>query len=688
VKGGSDAIRYFVHGEWEDEDGVTKVPEFEERLLAARGISLLPEQRNPGHLNKATARANVDIAFNPRADLSVNAGYITQDVRLPMSDDSGTSGVAANVYGGPGHKYNLNPAGDTLYGWRQFTPRDIYQATSNQAIERFITSAISDYRPAEWLTLRGTFGLDFINRTDTQLCRFQNCPDIGQDRQGYKRDNRSNFYSYSSAANAAATRSISSSLESRTIVGTQFSRIIFERNGATGLVLPPGATTVTAGATAQADETSSESRTFGLFVEQSLAFRDRLFVTGAIRSDRNSAFGANFETVFYPKLSVSWVISDEPFFPLPGWANQIRLRSAYGASGVQPGTIDAVQYYSATTGRQESGDVPAVVFTTLGNADLKPERSTEYEAGIDGTFFSNRVNAELTYYRKLSKDALIGRTLPPSLGTGATTRLENLGSIRNSGFEGLLSAVLVQRPSFGLDFLLNASHNDNELTSLGGQPSIGTTQQQREGYPLYGWWSRQLTGFEDKNGNGIIEYNANADLSEITVTDTSVFIGHSLPRTEASLTGGMDLFSGRRVRLSAMVDYKGGHRVYNNTERIRCASRFNCSGLINPEASLAEQARVVMVREHPSRSVAGFFEKGDFIRFREFSVTYHVPESLTRLFRGRGLTATASVRNVGILWTDYTGVDPEAFGTTGDAPSEFQAFAPPTYFSLRFNFGF
>ena len=96
-----------------------------------------------------------------------------------------------------------------------------------------------------------------------------------------------------------------------------------------------------------------------------------------------------------------------------------------------------------------------------------------------------------------------------------------------------------------------------------------------------------------------------------------------------------------------------------------------------------------MVREHPSRSVAGYFEDGDYLRFRELSATYQVPARLaTRLFRGRSLTATASVRNLGILWTKYTGVDPEAFGSTGDAPSEFQAFGPPTYFAFRFTFGF
>jgi hypothetical protein len=96
-----------------------------------------------------------------------------------------------------------------------------------------------------------------------------------------------------------------------------------------------------------------------------------------------------------------------------------------------------------------------------------------------------------------------------------------------------------------------------------------------------------------------------------------------------------------------------------------------------------------MVREHASRSVGGFIEDGDFIRFRELSLSYTAPESFAaRYFRGRSLVASASIRNVGVPWTKYTGVDPEAYGTTGDAPSEFQAFGPPTYFSFRINLGF
>ena len=688
VKGGSDNVRYFLHGEYENEDGVTKVPEFEQRTMQRLGLSLLPEQMNPNALRKITTRANLNITLSPKADITVSSGYTNQDLRLPMSDDSGTAGIAANTYGGPGMKYNLATNGDTLWGWRQFTPRDVYQRTTNQAINRLINSVGGNYRPSSWLFMRGNFGLDFINRLDTQLCRFQNCPDIGVDRQGFKIDNRTNFFTYTADFAATATRTLGGGIESKTTVGGQMFRSIFDRNGSQGLVLPPGAVTVTAGATKDADESSSETRTLGAYIEQNVGFGDRLFVTGALRSDRNSAFGADFDAVFYPKLAVSYVISQEPFFPKWSWLDQLRLRSAYGASGVQPGTIDAVQFYSATQGRAESGEVPALVYSTLGNRNLRPERSTELEIGLDGTYFGGRVTSEITWYDKLSKDALVSKILPPSLGTGATARLENLGSVRNRGVEALVSAQLIQRRPFGLDVQLNLSHNDNLLQSLGGLPTIGTTQQQRAGYPLSGWWSRQLTGYEDKNGNGIIEYNANAALSEITVTDTSVFIGYSTPRTEAAFTTGIDLFN-KALRLSAMVDYKGGMKIYNNTERIRCASRLNCQAIADKNAPLWEQARAVMVREHPSRSVAGYFEDGDFIRFRELSATYQLPNKLVGSYlRGRNLTATASVRNLGILWTKYTGVDPEAFGTTGDAPSEFQAFGPPTYFALRLSFGF
>lgn len=682
VKGGSETLRYFLHGEWEDDNGILKVPDFDKRYLVAHTRTLRDEEENPSHLDRVTTRANFNLTLSPKADLALNMGYISSDLRLPTSDDSGVAGVAANTYGGPGFKYNVNATtGDTLYGWRQVTPRDVYQTVTGQGIKRLITSVSGNYLPVGWLSTRAIFGVDYINRVDTQLCRFGSCPDLGGDsRLGFKIDNRTNFFTYTASGTAAATRRVSDGIQSLTTVGVSFDRSIFDRNGTNGVQLAPGATTVTSGAVRTADEATEETRTLGAFIEEHVGFNDRLFFTGAVRSDRNSAFGKNFKTVFYPKLSVSWVATQEP---TANWLNQLRLRSAYGASGVQPGTTDAVPFYSSTRTRGESADLPAVVFSALGNANLKPERSTELELGVDGIFWNNRLSSEITYYRKISKDALISRGLAPSLGTGQTARFENLGEVRNAGWEALVTAQLIQANALSWDVTINAATNDNKIVSLGGLPSFGgATQQQREGYPLNGWWARALTGYSDANGDGLIQ------LSEITVTDTAVFLGYTLPKHEVSLTNGLDFWQ-RRLRLSAMFDYRGGHKTYNNTERIRCASRNNCSGLINPNASLFEKARTVMVRESASRSVSGFFEDGDFIRFRELSLSFNAPEGWGGRFLGsRRLTATLSARNLGIIWTEYTGVDPEAFATTGDAPSEFQAFPPPTYYALRLSFGY
>lgn len=167
-----------------------------------------------------------------------------------------------------------------------------------------------------------------------------------------------------------------------------------------------------------------------------------------------------------------------------------------------------------------------------------------------------------------------------------------------------------------------------------------------------------------------------------------MYHGPSLPRYEVALTSGIDLLDGR-LRLAGQVDYKGGHYLYNNTERIRCASRNNCSGLINPNASFFEQARTVAVRQFgTARGGGGFMEKGDFIRLRELSLTFRAPEGWASRVGARTLTTSLSARNLGVLWTEYTGVDPEAFGNTSNAPSEFQAFPPPSFFSLRLSLGF
>ena len=167
-------------------------------------------------------------------------------------------------------------------------------------------------------------------------------------------------------------------------------------------------------------------------------------------------------------------------------------------------------------------------------------------------------------------------------------------------------------------------------------------------------------------------------------------MGYSIPRYEAVFTNSVELFR-KQLRLTALFDYKGGHHLLNGTERIRCGSRNNCFGAYDKSAPLWQQARAVAVREHASRTQAGFMEKADFLRFREFSANWLLPKSLTaRAWGAKDVSLNFAARNLKI-WTDYSGIDPESnsdVGSTSSLPSDFQAMPVPTYFILRLNVAF
>lgn len=675
LSGGSPVARYFLSGEWEDEVGVYELPQFgQDSVRARRGVAAPIEQVRPNALRRTSLRANLNLTPVPKLDLAASAGFITSEQRLPQTDNNVT-GLFGNTSGGPGNKTNGR------FGYRSFSPEAIFAETTTQGINRFIGSSNANWRPLGWLAARGTAGIDYTSRNESNICRRDQCAAFGTNLEGFKANNRSEFFQYTGDAGATATFTPLAEVESRTTVGGQYVGRVFARNGALGQNLTPGSTQAGAGSIQQVDELRDESRTLGFFVEEQIGWRERLFVTAAVRTDRNSAFGRDFSSVYYPKGSLSWVVSEEPFFNI-GKVTNLRLRAAAGASGVQPGPTDATRFFSATTSNAENADVPALVFSALGNPELRPERSTEIEYGADLGLFDSRLTVEVTGYTKRTEDALIQRIIFPSAGT-AISRFENIGSVKNRGVEFLVSGQVVQREQFGLDLSLNGSTNRNRILSLGETPAIvGPTRQQRVGYPVDAFWQRRILSYNDADGNNVITAN------EVVVEDTASYIGPDKPTVELSFQAGMDLFR-KRLRVQTLIDRKGGAYLLNGTERIRCESRNNCRGAIDPTASLFEQARATAVREDPSRTQAGFIEKSAFTRIREVSATLTLPETLLSRFRTRSASLSFAARNLA-LFSDYTGLDPESnyFEGARGTVSDFQTAPPPSLYTLRLNVGF
>ena len=692
VAGGTDQVRYFIAGEREDETGIIKLPDFEYRRFAAQQLTLRPEIERPNVLQKYTFRANLNAAITPKLDLGLKTNYVNVGQRFALESNA-TAGIGSQGFGGKARRDNgfIAVTGDSLIGYRAWTPGYTFQESTQQRVNRMIAGLDANYRPYSWLSNRANVGLDILSRVDESLLRRGEGPPITSTyRLGFADGIRAGIRNFSFDLGSAATFDPRDWLNSKTTVGAQYVSYKADQTYGGANDLPVGAQTPNSGALPSAEYATTETKTLGVFVEQQFGMRERLFITGALRSDQNSAFGTDFQQVFYPKASVSWILSDESFFPEVPLLDQVRVRAAWGAAGVQPGPNDALRTFGGTTVNVKSVDQPGVIYTAVGNTELAPERTTEFEGGFDFGFLGGRSNMELTYYSKVTRDALIEAVVAPS--AGAATRVNrNLGSVKNAGFEALLTSQLVDATWWAADLTLSGSINENKLVSLGGVPEqVLTLTRATPGYPLFGYWERPILGWEDKDSNGILTYNADPALNEVFVGDSVIFRGYSSPRYHANLVPGIELF-GRTLRLQALIDYRGGNLYYNNTERIRCRSRDNCNGGQNRNASFEEQAMVVASRDHPYATNDGYLQPGSFLRWREFSATYTLPEQLAgRFLRSRTASLNFAARNLGVV-TNYRGIDPEidrTAGTGGNIPEEFQTLGNPSYFIMRLNVGF
>ena len=463
VSGGSDQVTYFASGSYENEIGPFRLPRLEEDSVRATRGTVPDNQIRPNGLEKYGVRLNLAANVSKTFDISSSMGFLSSNTRFIENDNSFLTVNGSGTASG-----NLP---EVSRGW-YFIPAELFAELANQAANRFTGGFTGNWHPAEWFTSHATIGYDVVNRTDVNFFPTGQVADYLSNREGLRIQNRFDISQASVDLGASARFRLSDAVGSRTSLGGQFFRDLSRGNFATGRGLPAGSGSISGAANAEASDTTIESRSIGSYVEEEVNLKERLFVTGALRFDDNSAFGQNFDATVYPKASVSWLMSDEPFFHAKAF-NTLRLRAAFGASGQQPGTTDARRFFRTVNGKKDAANIAGVTFGNLGNANLKPERSREFEMGLDAGLFQDRVSVEFTYYNKLTRDALVERTSVPSLGT-AGSQFVNLSRIRNSGFELAISARIIDKPTIAWDVTLSGSTTKNRILDLGarGQPDL------------------------------------------------------------------------------------------------------------------------------------------------------------------------------------------------------------------------
>jgi hypothetical protein len=423
---------------------------------------------------------------------------------------------------------------------------------------------------------------------------------------------------------------------------------------------------VTSSAKTTSGESYSESITIGSFVQDRLSINDRLFITLGIRADGNSAFGENFGFKKYPKADVAWVVSEHAF--IPSWVNTLKLRGAVGQAGKAPRAFDK---FTTFTSRSVFGGTPGVVPDNPGNADLRPETSTEKEVGVEAAFLNDRVGIDASVYRQTTKDAIINRSNPPSEGFQAAKRI-NIGEVRNNGWELSLNLIPLRGNHFEWSSSLRADGNKNKVTDLGGVVLGGNTV--RIGYPVNGVWARVVTNFR-------VDTVAGKPVPRTTLSDTSLYFGPPLPTFNGSIGNSLrfkDFQLYGLVTLERGAFFSNGDRPY----RVRQGGSDEYLQFVNPDGTPTFKADSVASWWATQDAI----EKRDNVRLREVSLSWSIPAAVSdRMGLGRS-ALTVSGLNL-MWWDDCHCVDPnmvynagESFGIT----SGFLAQPAPRQFRLSF----
>ena len=191
----------------------------------------------------------------------------------------------------------------------------------------------------------------------------------------------------------------------------------------------PGVSVISSAATTTAGEQYTKTVNLGFLAQDRFSFKDALFFTAGVRIDGNSAFGKDYGYKTYPKFDVSYDMTQAGF--LPKVFSAARVRAAYGQAGKMPGPFDSFTSYSSTP--VFASDV-GIVPLNPGNADLRPEKSTEKEVGLEFGFLSDRLGFEGSVYHQETDDAIVHKANPPSAGF-TEPRSVNIGAIENTGWE-------------------------------------------------------------------------------------------------------------------------------------------------------------------------------------------------------------------------------------------------------------
>ena len=660
ISGGTDKTKYYFGGSYFMNQGIIKNTDFQ----------------------RFSFRSNIDQTINKWLSMNLGLNYTNSSANEKPDGQSFFSPTNAVTIIGNFHDIQTRDANGNIraVGERgRINPVSVIEdIKQKQTTSRIISNFGVKMKPIKNLTVDYVMGIDNYAQNGTTYIPpyaynaspafFGGGLTLDPTQNGYASASTNSFFQINHDVNANYNWNITNNLVSTTQVGysQQYEKnnyVLLQSRG-----FAPFIQTVNGGSTVLPGiDDRSEISVTGTYVQQNFKFRNNFFVTGAVRRDGSSVFGRTQRNQTYSKASASYVISSTEFFnslKLKNVVDLLKVRIAYGESGNLTG-IGAYSRFNTYSSNSFLSRSALNSSSILANENVKPERQSEIEYGLDLGMLNNRVNVTLNVYNKKVTDLLINRQLAPT--NGFSSLLDNFGSLENRGFEVMLSLVPVQTKDLKWEMTTIYNQNENKALKIGQALTLLSTNAGApvaiiEGQPIgvfYGtYFARKADGSFITNTAGIPQ-TARGTQSSVTAPTESKdaaglptgsvlrkVIGNPNPKFTGSWVNEV---SYKKWSFRAQIDMVSGVDVFNADFRTR-------QGVGN--GKVAEQE---LLGKLPRGYISGIYaieewriDKGDYVKLRELSLSYNIG----KVAFANNLSINFSGRNL-ISWDSYNGYDPE-----------------------------
>lgn len=478
--------------------------------------------------------------------------------------------------------------------------------------------------------------------------------------------------------------------------------------------------------TTQYDE---EYRIVSAYGDLTLSYNNYLFLNITGRNDWSSSLAPQYNSYFYPSASLSYVFSDH--LKKADWLSYGKLRASLANIGKDANPYQINTYYNPSI-ITSTGQVAWTRGDTKGQESLKPERTSTLELGTELRFLHNRLGIDFTWYKLNSRDQIIPVFISPT--AGYTQIITNAGEIENKGIEIVLNGTPVRTNDFTWDATINFSRNRNKVISIReGLKEIVVGSQ--FGYVGSTVTLKYVPGFPVGNiyGSSYLRYYGTKADDKVTLDKslpyviattgsnagfpvrdgTQRILGNSQPKW---MGGFSNTLTYKNFRLSFLFETQQGQSRYNQLGNFMAAfgiSKFTedrttskvFEGVLadgTPNTQLVYMGMGKAPAPDPRNYGNGYYrnvyrtisenfvEDASWTRLRNLSLSYKIPAKILKTKVISDATITFTGNNL-ILWTKYTGFDPETSSSSTESNADaFTGFSYPALrsylFSINVNF--